>query len=610
MFVVEDYELGKPVNVVVSIYNGENNLGSTKFELGRVLGARGSVVAKELKSRGGAFVVLQAEPVTGTGTLHFQLAGEALKNTEGMGMLNKSDPFFELQRLRRSAKSGARVWDAVFRSSPINNNLNPVWDESYMELSVLGGGNLKEQFRLVVYDFDSNGKHDVMGEVLLSVQDMLQDNCKLELTKKKASTGKIVVVKADVTGMEEHESAPVAEPIEAQTKQAQPSEDIEVAAEEDDIVIEPVEVFTRPTFTDYIAGGLQLHMTIAIDATASNGDPRKPTSLHYFKPDDGQNDYEEALFAICSMLSKYDSDQQFPVFGFGAKRQGSVNHCFELGSTPEVEGVEGILQVYRQAFKSGITMSKPRDFSEVVERTAKSAQEELVGSYSLTVSPFQLSCYSVGSVVPVALDAHRYLYCILNLQSKGQAYSILLIFTNGSPADLDRNLATLKGVNDAPLSVVFIGVGDGDFDGIKSILESHKKGDRDCVQLVRYNELLAAKQSLTEAALDSIPEQLVSYFCIKTIAPLPPVEADEIIVQPYNEGDDVEVPLQMTESGQPVVTGDVNEPTDSGRKFDIKGQAQKLGKRIGKRRLKNMQRRAKRQGMRQMRKFTKQAMGM
>jgi hypothetical protein len=36
------------------------------------------------------------------------------------------------------------------------------------------------------------------------------------------------------------------------------------------------------SFLDYIAGGCQISLIIAIDFTASNGDPRKKGTLHFF----------------------------------------------------------------------------------------------------------------------------------------------------------------------------------------------------------------------------------------------------------------------------------------------------------------------------------------
>ena len=37
----------------------------------------------------------------------------------------------------------------------------------------------------------------------------------------------------------------------------------------------------RPSFLDYIFGGCEIQLIIAIDFTGSNGDPRNPTSHHY-----------------------------------------------------------------------------------------------------------------------------------------------------------------------------------------------------------------------------------------------------------------------------------------------------------------------------------------
>ena len=63
-----------------------------------------------------------------------------------------------------------------------------------------------------------------------------------------------------------------------------------------------------------------MSLAVAIDFTASNGDPRQPGTPHYFHPPESKewNDYEKAIFAVGSILAKYDSDQRFPVWGFGA----------------------------------------------------------------------------------------------------------------------------------------------------------------------------------------------------------------------------------------------------------------------------------------------------
>lgn len=40
-----------------------------------------------------------------------------------------------------------------------------------------------------------------------------------------------------------------------------------------------------PTFLDYIMGGVEISFIVAVDFTASNGDPRNTDSLHYCRPD-------------------------------------------------------------------------------------------------------------------------------------------------------------------------------------------------------------------------------------------------------------------------------------------------------------------------------------
>ena len=66
-----------------------------------------------------------------------------------------------------------------------------------------------------------------------------------------------------------------------------------------------------PTFTQYLAGGMQLQMHVAIDFTASNGDPASPQSLHHCLPD-RPSQYEQVIQSVGNILRDYDSDRHFP----------------------------------------------------------------------------------------------------------------------------------------------------------------------------------------------------------------------------------------------------------------------------------------------------------
>lgn len=67
---------------------------------------------------------------------------------------------------------------------------------------------------------------------------------------------------------------------------------------------------------------------------------------------------ERAIAAVGSVIEHYDTTKRFPAFGFGAALppSGTANHCFPLNgvpSSPEVEGIQGILEAYRQAGGAG-----------------------------------------------------------------------------------------------------------------------------------------------------------------------------------------------------------------------------------------------------------------
>ena len=97
------------------------------------------------------------------------MQGEKLKNTEGF--LRKSDPFFELSR--RVNAAGAQTWDNVVKSNVVKDNLSPRWDEIAVELSILCGGDLDAPIMINVYDFESSGKHVLMGQTQTNVNGLV-----------------------------------------------------------------------------------------------------------------------------------------------------------------------------------------------------------------------------------------------------------------------------------------------------------------------------------------------------------------------------------------------------------------------------------------------------
>ncbi|KAK3541434.1 hypothetical protein QTP86_025546, partial [Hemibagrus guttatus] len=150
-----------------------------------------------------------------------------------------------------------------------------------------------------VWDWDSNGKHDFIGEFQATFKEMrgatdgkqVQWECinpKYKLKKKNYRNSGIVI-------------------------------------------LNQCKIIKMHSFLDYIMGGCQIQFTVAIDFTASNGDPRNSCSLHYIHPYQ-PNEYLKALVAVGEICQDYDSDKMFPAFGFGARipPDFKVSHDFAV----------------------------------------------------------------------------------------------------------------------------------------------------------------------------------------------------------------------------------------------------------------------------------------
>lgn len=504
-----DYELGEPANLLVKIFDenskGDNvPMGSAIFDVGRVLGSKGSTKAKKMKDDKGTLFV-RVEKAKGCGTFKLKMSGVGLKNLDGF--FNKSDPFYEFAKKDLGLRG--TEWNVVCRSSYIKNDLDPNWDVQNVDLGILCGGNLDEPLVLRVYDHEGEGTHELMGQIETSVNGLIAAKDSGESTslmKEGDATGSIVVHTACVSDGEDEDDDDVPTHTKSNVllKPYTPP------------LPQPVPV-GKPTFTDYIRGGCEINLNVAIDFTGSNGDPRKPGTLHYFHPDGQLNDYEKAIKSIGTILAKYDSDEKFPVMGFGAKYDGIVRHHFQCGDEEEVDGVDGILDAYRQTFASGLVMSGPTVITEVVQVAASRA-----------------------------------------LRSQGEAmadgkqkYTVLLILTDGAVADVQATARCIDAIDAAPLSIVIVGIGEADFSDMQ-FLDDHS-GDIDIAQFVEFNKHKnSGNDNLASATLREIPRQLENCFVRNQIMPNPPiqVEEEEIVVSPEEE--EIDLTIDFGDEGNPV----------------------------------------------------------
>jgi len=201
----------------------------------------------------------------GAGVLRLKLKGNDLKNTEGF--MRKSDPFFELSR--RIDSAGGLTWDNVFRSSVVKDDLSPQWQESAIELSLLCGGDLDTPILLTVYDHESDGKHKAMGKAETTVNGLVRAAAnRSEVTlvggKKGKEAGHVLIQKADIVG------------VEIITDGVQ-----KLAVSTPSAPAAAANAGGQPSFVDYVSGGCNLNVCVAIDFTGSNGTCKESVPTAY-----------------------------------------------------------------------------------------------------------------------------------------------------------------------------------------------------------------------------------------------------------------------------------------------------------------------------------------
>ncbi|XP_027902976.1 protein BONZAI 1-like isoform X2 [Vigna unguiculata] len=368
-------------------------------------------------------------------------------------LFSRNDPFLLISKV---AEGGVQI--PICKTEVIKNDLNPIWKSVFVNIQQVGS---KESILIIeCYNYNSNGKHDLIGKVQRSLAELENIH----------NNGQGENLFLPSSGGQNHDNKVLRSQLFV------------------DRFIESVQY----TFLDYLAGGFELNFMVAVDFTASNGNPRLPDSLHYIDPSGRPNAYQRAIVEVGEVLQFYDSDKRFPTWGFGARPiDGPVSHCFNLNGSShycEVEGIQGIMMAYTSALHN-VSLAGPTLFGPVISTAA------LIASQSVA--------------------------------NGGRKYFVLLIITDGVVTDLQETKDAIVKASDLPLSILIVGVGGADFKEMEVLdadkgerLESSygRVASRDIVQFVPFREVQSGF-SVVQALLAELPTQFLTYVRSRDIQP-------------------------------------------------------------------------------------------
>ncbi|KAK4751252.1 hypothetical protein SAY87_004734 [Trapa incisa] len=410
----------------------------------KLLNEHGQVGSRNL----GTLTVIAEEPVASRSVVDITLCCTRLVDKN---LFSKSDPFLKISKV---VESGGLI--PICKTEVVNNETNPTWRP--ITLSMRQFGTKDNPLIIECFDFNSSGNHSFIGKLEKSMADLERLH--------KTRTGANFVLP--------------------------PSNHSHEKVLKGQLFVHQFNEHQQFCFLDYISSGFELNFMVALDFTASNGNPRNPDSLHYMDPNGNLNSYQQAIMEVGQVLQFYDSDRRFPAWGFGGRTyNGSVSHCFDLSSyAHEVEGIEGIMAAYSNALHN-VYLAGPTLFGPVINQAAQ-----------------------------IAADSVSY---------NKNKYYVLLIVTDGVLTDLQETKDALVRASDLPLSVLIVGVGSAEFKQMQILdadkgnrLESStgRVATRDIVQFVPMRDVYDGQISVVQALLEELPNQFLGYMLSRNIKPL------------------------------------------------------------------------------------------
>ena len=249
------------------------------------------------------------------------------------------------------------------------------------------------------------------------------------------------------------------------------------------VVVISIEKFDKVSLLKLKKEGLNIDLSIAIDFTGSNGHPNYSNSLHYIS-NGFVNNYEKSIRACADILSIYNKNDEYDVYGFGADINGEFKRCFNINGdnkngNNKIKGIENVIKEYKRTVNE-VELSGGTYFAPVI----KSINEKL------------------------------------NKNNNKLNYNILLIISDGSVHDIEEIIDSIIESSKLPLSIVIIGIGADVTEDMKKLNgENGKLRDsrgkyleKDIVQYVHFNDYNENIDKLTQEVFRYIPQQIKDFF--------------------------------------------------------------------------------------------------
>ena len=171
-----DYKFEEVQKIKFNVHDVDNEtqtlddddfLGTLETTLGQVVSASTFTkpLANKKTSNAGTITIHAEEVAQSKKYLTIQFAGNHLDKKDLFG---KSDPYLEFHRANADSS-----FSLVHKTEVVKNTLNPVWQPFTISASSLGRGEDSCAIKVICYDWDNDGSHDLIGEFTTTLGELL-----------------------------------------------------------------------------------------------------------------------------------------------------------------------------------------------------------------------------------------------------------------------------------------------------------------------------------------------------------------------------------------------------------------------------------------------------
>ena len=288
-------------------------LGGCVFTLGQLMGAPGSTMARVLGHGGSKsqLYITGREINEAREVVALRFSAQDIPNLDGS--LDKNDPYFKIERLEEDGVT----WETIFKSEVVMDCESPTWALVRLPVPQLCHGDIFNQIKITLWDWNKFADDNALGFVETTVRNLVHGS--------------------------EH-GIPVLNIYREQKKMFRGSKQKKAGI----LKVLKAQIIQIPSMLEFVCGGCEIDLTVAIDCSLNNGKHTDETGLHY-RSNLWLNDYQAAIHKLGVIMESYSKQKFFNIWGFGAKLNGEDKPIFPLGSGVGV-GANGLLDLYENFF--------------------------------------------------------------------------------------------------------------------------------------------------------------------------------------------------------------------------------------------------------------------